>query len=81
MNYLIQLMRAEREFAQLAKIKKLRSKDRFLSKFYRLKNWYEYLKCHAEQQDYLREIEEMAEEQFPLHLEITIQELLQTPST
>jgi hypothetical protein len=78
MNYITQLMNAEREFSGLANVKKARSKDKSLNLFYRNKNLYEYYKVRKERDSYRREIEEMADEQFPIHLEIDIHELLHT---
>jgi hypothetical protein len=76
MNYLIQLMQAEREFRKLTKVKLEASKDKSLSLYYQNRNLYDHLKCKREHQSYMREIEELAEDQFPLHLEITLHEIL-----
>lgn len=70
-------MQAEREFTQLTQIKQQRSKDMTLSLFHRNKNLYEHLKCKRERDSYRREIEELADEHFPIHLELDILELLQ----
>lgn len=74
--YLSQLMQAEREFTKLAEIKNQRSQDQSLNLFYRNKNLYEYYKARRERDSYRREIEELAEEHFPLHLELDIHELI-----
>lgn len=81
MNYLKQLMNAEREFSGLANVKKERSEDMSLSLFYRNKNLYEFYKCRKERDSYRREIEELADEQFPLHLEIDIHEILNSTAS
>ncbi|WP_373399722.1 hypothetical protein V8V91_08695 [Algoriphagus halophilus] len=81
MSYLNQLMNAEREFTKLAAVKLERSKDMTLSLFYRNKNYYDHLKAMREVRSYRREIEELADTHFPIHLEITFHELLRTPTS
>lgn len=76
MNYFHTLMQAEREFRQLQKIKLGHSKNPRLSQTDRNKLFYEHLKCKKEADSYKAEIEMLAENSFPLPLELTIHEIL-----
>ena len=71
-------MQAEREFTQLAQIKDERSKDQRLSYILRKRNQWEFIKCIAERDSYRREIEQLAQEHFPLSLELELLDLLNT---
>ena len=81
MNYLKQLMNAEREFSGLAQVKKKGSKNMSLTLAERNRNLYNFFKVCRERDSYRREIEEMADEQFPLHLEIDIHEILNSTAS
>jgi hypothetical protein len=78
--YITNLMQAEREFRKLTAIKLQRSTDPSLSKFYQNKNFYEHLKCRAEHQSYLAEIEQIADDHFPLHLSLELCGILNLPA-
>ena len=76
--YLQTLMQAEREFTKLAQTKDQRSKDKSLPHCQRMRNQWDHVKCIAERDSYRREIEEIAEDSFPPHLELEIYDIINT---
>ena len=79
MNYLQKLMNAEREFSALQKKKKAQSQNMMLCSEQRSRLFYESLKCLAERNDYKREIDELAEINFPIELKREINQILCYP--
>lgn len=71
-------MNAEREFSKLADTKLRQSLSPGLDFPQRKRLMWDHHKVHTEHLSYKQEIEQLADEQFPLHLAIEVNEILQS---